>query len=1435
MIRIRWIGVLVLAWCCAGLAIGEGKMPAKVRVGIFPTEPLNFIDEDGEALGLNPDLLREIARLKGTWAPEFFPVTWAEGLEKLQDESIDLMVSVSRTPERALVMDYGTEQVLEIWGQVYVRPDSGIDRSFDLYGRVVGIMRKDINGQNFINLAKVLGVECRIAEYGTHGEVFAAVASGEVAAGVAPSHYGLRHLGEFGLVATSIQFSPMPIFFAAKMGRMQEVLNDIDEILGQWKLEDDSYYYERMNYWFGMQRGDFSGLPPWAWATLFGALLLILALIGASWLFRFQVRQRTAELSKSEERYRLLVENQSDLVVKVDLAGRFLYVSPSYCEIFGKKEKELLGNTFLPMVHGDDQEATTEAMKALFVPPHQAYMEQRAMTKDGWRWLAWQDTAILGEAGEVTEILGVGRDITARKEAEAAYRASNERLHLATRAAKIGIWEYDFDADKLIWDRQMFAVYGMDPAAFDGSFASWQKRVHPDDLAMAEAAFMKSAKEGTSFDAEFRIVWDDESVHHVRALAEIEQDAAGNPVRAVGANWDVSAHRRMVAALTASEKDYRQLFENMTTGFISLQVVFDQADTPCDFRIVQVNSAASQLMGGQEQNTLVGHTVRELFHPLESYWLDMMVQVATTGKPAAYENRSAALDKVLSTWMFVSKPGFLGVVVSDNTARRDAEDAVRRARQQLQHIIDNTRDIIFQIDPAGNYTYVNPVVEQISGYAVEEVLTMNVMDVIAPEYHEMAADRIQRRIRGEADGSTFSFEIFHKDGHRIWLELATSSVCDAEGKLEAIQGIARDVTERKQYEMELEESRRFLRTIIDTIPARVFWKDRQSIYLGGNLAFAQDAGVSSPDALFGKSDFDMNWGQTEANKYRADDQAVMESGTPCINFEESQTRSSGERLWLSTSKVPLRNAEGDVVGVLGAYQDISERKQLEEERARLSAAINQAAEALVIMDTEGFIQYVNPAFEEVTGYSRNEAVGNNLAIVKSGKHDEEFYSNIWKTIEAGKSWRGRIVNRHKDGSLYTVESAISPVKDEASGEIVSHVVAIRDVSRQVELEEHIRQAQKMDAVGRLAGGVAHDFNNILQSILGFSGILLSELEEGTSAHEDVSEIRQAARRAADLTRQLLTLSRKRNVEYAVHDLNEIIRNSRGMMKRLIGEHVEFIFELDASLMPVRVDSGQIEQILLNLFINARDAMPEGGILRVSTGNVDSGEVVSAEGAGRGHVCLSVSDTGHGIRDDVREHLFEPFFTTKKVGEGTGLGLSMVYGIVQQHGGWIDVSSKVGEGSEFRIYLPAYDRCDLGDGKDGHDVALTETTPLGQGERILVVEDDATVCELTERMLKDAGYSVVSALDFRMAVQALKDGCDLLLADVVLPDGNGVELARMARSRTEDLPVLLCSGYSHAAEIHNKIQINGFRYLEKPIGTMLLLQTVREMLDEKARL
>ena len=413
-------------------------------------------------------------------------------------------------------------------------------------------------------------------------------------------------------------------------------------------------------------------------------------------------------------------------------------------------------------------------------------------------------------------------------------------------------------------------------------------------------------------------------------------------------------------------------------------------------------------------------------------------------------------------------------------------------------------------------------------------------------------------------------------------------------------------------------------------------------------------------------------------------------------------------------------------------RDITARKHADAERKRLLAAIEQSPEAIVMTDSQGVIQFVNPAFEHTTGYSQKEAVGQNPRILKSGEQDEHFYRNLWDTISSGRTWTGRIVNKRKDGTLYTEETTISPVCD-STGQIVNYVGVKRDISEHLRLSAQFHQAQKMEAVGILAGGVAHDFNNMLSVILGYTELSLSKMDPNQPLYADLKEIHKAAERSTDITRQLLAFARKQTINPVVLDLNQNVESMLKMLRRLIGEDINLVWLPKTGQCLVDMDPTQIDQILANLCVNSRDAIAGVGKMTIETGSEVIDESYCADHYGfieGDYILLTVSDDGCGMDKKTVDQIFEPFFTSKGLGHGTGLGLSTVYGIVKQNNGFINVYSEPGKGTTFRVYLPRY--ADL-----AVDIIPEKAVevPHGGGETVLVVEDEPVLLKMAKAMLE----------------------------------------------------------------------------------------------------
>lgn len=513
-------------------------------------------------------------------------------------------------------------------------------------------------------------------------------------------------------------------------------------------------------------------------------------------------------------------------------------------------------------------------------------------------------------------------------------------------------------------------------------------------------------------------------------------------------------------------------------------------------------------------------------------------------------------------------------------------------------------------------------------------------------------------------------------------------------------------------------------------------------------------------------------------------------------------------------------------------RNITERKRAAAEHKRLMAAIEQVGEVIVMTDAQGIIQFVNPAFERTTGYSREEAAGQNPRILKSGEQDELFYRNLWDAISNGKTWAGRMVNKRKDGTLYTEEATISPVRD-TSGRIVNYVAVKRDITEHLRLTAQFQQAQKMESVGLLAGGVAHDFNNMLSLILGYTELALNKVDPAQPLHADLEEILKAAMRSTDITRQLLTFARKQTISPVVLDLNQTVGSMLKMLRRLIGEDIDLAWLPEAGLCPVKMDPVQVGQILANLCVNARDAIAGVGKITIETGNAVFDEAYCAQHAGfmaGEYVLLAISDDGCGMDKETLGQIFEPFFTSKEMGRGTGLGLSTVYGIVKQNNGFINVYSEPGKGTTFRIYLS---RC-AGEAVDTQRKKAARI-PRSRGETVLVVEDEPSLLTMCEMMLEELGYQVLAAGTPGEAIRLAGEHASelhLVMTDVVMPEMNGRDLAERLQSLHPGMKILFMSGYTADVIAHRGVLDEGVNFMQKPFSMKDLAVKVWEALREK---
>jgi len=515
-----------------------------------------------------------------------------------------------------------------------------------------------------------------------------------------------------------------------------------------------------------------------------------------------------------------------------------------------------------------------------------------------------------------------------------------------------------------------------------------------------------------------------------------------------------------------------------------------------------------------------------------------------------------------------------------------------------------------------------------------------------------------------------------------------------------------------------------------------------------------------------------------------------------------------------------------------------QKKQAEDELRKLSHAVTQSPVSIIITDQNGTIEYVNPKFTQITGYNADEVLGKNPRILKSGEISDIGYRNLWETITSGHEWHGEMINKKKNGELFWEKVCISPIRN--SDGVITHFMGIKeDISdhRQTEQEHRqamaqLRQAQKMEAIGQLAGGVAHDFNNLLTIINGYSTLLLHEMPADNPFRAEVEQILKAGERAADLTHQLLAFSRRQVLEPKVISINYLVRNLEKMLKRLIRENIVLETRLSDCLGVVKADPGQVEQILMNLLVNARDALEDGGVITIETANsvLDRAFINENPGAVEGsYVMLAVHDNGVGMTQETKRKIFEPFFTTKKQGKGTGLGLATVYGIVKQSGGYIQVVSEPGQGASFRVYLPQVDSQ-----TDKEETCVTEEVSTGTGT-ILIVEDEAGVLNLAVRTLSRRGYTVLQATSPSEASEIFDSNLhliDLVLSDVIMPEKNGPALMREFREKRPDIKILFMSGYTDDTILPQEITNERIAFINKPFTPDVLVGRVRDELEKR---
>lgn len=844
------------------------------------------------------------------------------------------------------------------------------------------------------------------------------------------------------------------------------------------------------------------------------------------------------------------------------------------------------------------------------------------------------------------------------------------------------------------------------------------------------------------------------------------------------------------------------------------------------------NQACLDITGYSFERWSSSDVISGLVHPDDRHMVTLYHSLRMEGKesPGKYDFRLVCKDGAIkwiemnaSVCIWEGKRATLSLI-TDMTERKNSERALKEREGHFRSLLETIPDALVVYDDEGRLTFANKAFEQLYGWSMEELVGKRLVNFVPPSQEQITKQSWERTLRGEK--VTFETQRWNKERKALDLQISTAILRDTEGKYISGIVIHRDITELKHAQAALRQNEEMFQTIVESAPDAIF-VHRDGLFAYLNNHALELFGAKSQKDLLGKPVIDRTHPSFhETIKERIRLSSIQRKAVPAA--EEIFLRMDGSPVDVEVSAVPITFQGRD--GSLVFAHDITNRKHADRERLLLNTAIEQSDESVMITDTDATILYVNSAFERVTGFATQEAIGKKARIlIERSETDAEIYEELQTTLDRGDVWRGRLTNQKKDKTLYDAEVTISPIKD-SYGNVINYVGVARDVTKESLLQRQFIQAQKMEAVGTLAGGIAHDFNNLLQAILGYSELMLRRKDEGDRDISDIRRILQAGKRGAELVKSLLMFSRKVEPTYSPVNLNHEIIQIQDLLSRTIPKTIKIDLRLTGDLWLIRADQSQMGQILMNLGINARDAMPDGGTLTIETENVELGQDYCSshlQVKPGNHVLLTVTDTGQGIAKETLAHIFEPFFTTKGVGQGTGLGLATVYGIVKQHDGHLECYSTLGLGTTFRIYFPSIQM------EEDSEILTNEQTVQGGSETILLVDDDDIVRDLAATVLNNFGYQVITSENGKDAVEIYRRkgrAISLVILDLIMPEMDGRQCLNKIIGLDSEAKVIVATGHSANDQKDTLLLAGAKSFVEKPYNVRGLLSKVREVLD-----
>jgi len=1434
------------------------------QTGIIVTDdnafpPFAFLDAEGNPRGITIDIWTLWSKKTGV-PVKFDLMEWDEALKAVREGRADAVGGLFLTPERKAYFDY-TKEIIRIPTAIFFhRQIAGIKSLKDLSGFQVGVIRGDSSEE----LLRTKHPDINLLVYTSTDELVKAAIAGRVRVFVADEPVALFYLAKYPGGETfrhsSREIAINRQYSAVRKGNtllLSTVQSGFDKIS---KAEINSIVKE----WSGKStRAD---IP---WRAIGLILIVILIIVAAVLVWNIQLRRRVLratrdleernkelELSRevirqSEARYRELVEIANSIILRMDKQGQILFFNEFALRFFGFRQEEVLGRnvvgTIVPEKETSGRDLAAMINDIAVNPDIYAKNENENMRSNGDRvWVAWTNKVIYDAKGGVNEILCIGNDITERKQSDEELERVRRRLEAASTAGRVALWELNLTSGRVDWSEAVDKMLGHPPMAFQRTLTAWQDIIHPEDRRRVDEALAAHLDHAAPYDVEYRVQRADGTWVWWRDTGAAQCDEQGKPFSMAGACADVTDRRLAEEALLERQGIINAIVETSQDWIWAIDAE----------GVHTFSNPAIRTILGREEKEILGRKNLDFLHE-EDFAKVQAILPECIRERRGWENLLLRWRHKDGTYHYLESNavpildttgklhGFRGVD-RDITERKRMEQELHESEQRYRLVLEGLEKVAVQgYDPDGTITFWNRGSELLYGFSAQAALGRNILDLLhGPETREAERWLMDEALRTGNLTPAGEVDVINQDGQNLTV-YASRILSARPGREPEFFCFDVDITEHKLAEEALRKAKGYAENLINSANAMVIGLNVNGGVQVFNEAAERITGYCKAE-LEGKNWFEIIVPKERYPQVWKEFLRLMMGGIPG-EFENPILTKDGEERIISWRNSELRE-ENQVIGTISFGIDITERRQADEalraSERRLNDIIEFLPDATLVIDPDGKVIAWNRAIETMTGIKKEDMLGKGdyeyalpfygtrrpILIDLALRRDREM-ENLYTAMKRYDDvlFGEALTPNLPPGDIHL--SATASVLRNTKDEVIAAIECIRDNTERYRLEDQLRQAQKMEAIGTLAGGIAHDFNNILGSVMGYTE--LAQMKASDAEMERyLDQVLKASDRAKALVAQILTFSRQSSQEKKPLSVTPIFKEVLKLLRSSLPSNIQIRQNFSCPNDAVHADPTQIYQVLMNLCTNAAHAMrEEGGILEVTLEpeHIPNPHMHYEYNLKQGdYTKLTVRDNGCGMEPSTIEHIFEPFFTTKKEGEGTGLGLSVVYGIVKDHGGTIHVASQRDKGTTFTVLLPLIER---------ETMPREETVlpiPKGRGH-ILLVDDEEALARMSREMLTSLGYDVTlrySSLDALEAFRKNPQQFDLVFTDMTMPNMSGALLAREMLKIRHDIPIILVTGFSERINEEDAKSIGIREFLMKPVSLANLSQTVRKVLDQK---